>query len=268
MINNRLLLIEDDHDIADMLATYFSTHHYVLLHADTGRAGVEMALSQSPALILLDVMLPDMDGFRVCQQIRQMSVRRYVPIIFLTHRHERANKMRGLALAADDYITKPFDVDELRLRVQSAIQRANRTSQHDVRTGLPTWTLVLEEIARRQKANLSFVQVRLALTGFHAYSEIYGFLAADDVLSFTAQVIHEVIAREGSPRDFVGIDDEQFVILTPPAQARRLIDGIIHAFNEGVKPFYSFQDIEHGGLTVNASTAAPEFVPLMQLKAV
>ncbi|MBK8029308.1 MAG: response regulator [Chloroflexi bacterium] len=120
----RLLLIEDDHDVADMLIMYFGVHQYEVLHADSGEQGVELARSRFPNLILLDVMLPDFDGYDVCQRLRATSFTRYMPIIFLTQRDERANKVKGLSLGADDYITKPFDIDELRLRVQTSIARA------------------------------------------------------------------------------------------------------------------------------------------------
>ena len=126
MKNNRLLLIEDDHDVAEMLIMYFSSHKYEVLHADTGVEGIEIARSKFPALILLDVMLPFMDGYDVCIRLRQTPMTKFIPILFLTQRDERAAKVKGLELGADDYITKPFDVDELRLRVQGSIRRATR----------------------------------------------------------------------------------------------------------------------------------------------
>ncbi|HEX2621674.1 MAG TPA: response regulator transcription factor, partial [Phototrophicaceae bacterium] len=141
MNNSRLLLIEDDHDVAEMLIMYFTSHNYDVLHADGGLAGIEIARTKFPALILLDVMLPYMDGYDVCRQLRQTSMTKYIPILFLTQRDERAAKVKGLELGADDYITKPFDIDELRLRVQGSIRRATRENLHEARTGLPTGPL-------------------------------------------------------------------------------------------------------------------------------
>ena len=137
MSRKRLLVIEDDPDVAEMLLLYFGAYQYEIIHADSGRAGIEMARARFPHLILLDGMLPDMDGFQVCEAIRQTSFTRYIPILFLTQRDARANKVKGLALGADDYITKPFDIDELRLRIQAAINRATRESLHETRSGLP-----------------------------------------------------------------------------------------------------------------------------------
>ena len=111
MNNSRLLLIEDDHDVAEMLIMYFASHNYEVLHADSGLAGIDIARTKFPALILLDVMLPYMDGYDVCRHLRQTSMTKYIPILFLTQRDERTAKVKGLELGADDYITKPFDID-------------------------------------------------------------------------------------------------------------------------------------------------------------
>lgn len=266
MNGKRLLLIEDDHDVAEMLLMYFRAHRYEILHADTGRSGIEMARAKFPALILLDVMLPDMDGFSVCEEIRQTSITRYIPIIFLTQKDTRASKVRGLELGADDYITKPFDVDELRLRIQGSITRATRESLHEPRTGLPTGALVQEEIARRQTANTPFQQLKLALSGFSYYSEVYGFMASNEVLTYAARAIYEIVSKMGTTDDFLGFDDDHFVVLTHTADAQALTNAIQQHFFEGVKAFYSFHDVEQGGLMVNTGTDVRELVPLMQLK--
>jgi DNA-binding response OmpR family regulator len=268
MNGKRLLLIEDDHDIADMLRMYFAAHRFEIIHADTGRGGVELARTKFPSIILLDVMLPDMDGFSVCQEIRQTSITRYIPIIFLTQKDERSSKVRGLQLGADDYITKPFDIDELRLRIQASIQRASRESLHEPRTGLPTGALVQDEITRRRRENASFKPLKLKLDGFGSYSEVYGFMAANEVLSYAARVIYEVLGKNGAADDFAGFDDEHFVILTNVPDKQNLTEAIQSHFNEGVKSFYSFQDVEQGGLMVNTTTGVRELVPIMHLTAV
>ncbi len=265
MSRKRLLVIEDDHDVAEMLLLYFGAHQYDVVHAETGREGVDLARARFPHLILLDVMLPDMDGYEVCHTVRQTSFTRYIPIIFLTQRDERANKVKGLALGADDYVTKPFDIDELRLRIQSAIHRATRESLHEARTGLPTGQLVDDELQRRRTMNVPFTQMVLTVENFKPYSEVYGFMASDEVFSFTARAIQQVISTSGTPDDFVGITEDRFVVLTHAPDCTPLISEIQGIFQEGVKAFYSFKDVEKGGLVLNAGTGEQETVPLMQL---
>lgn len=261
MSQKRLLLIEDDFDVAEMLLMYFSAHGYDVIHAQQGAEGIELARTRFPNLIMLDVMLPDIDGYEVCLNLRQTSFTRYIPIIFLTQRDERANRVRGLELGADDYITKPFDIDELRLRVQGAISRATRESLHEPRTGLPTGQLVEDELVRHESAN----NFRFYLYGFDLYREIYGFMAANDVIGYAAHVIQSIIGEYGTNNDFVGILNDQFVVLTYHENAPALRYTIERQFEEGIKAFYSYRDIERGGVTVYEGTDHEQVVPLMRL---
>ncbi|MGB1288642.1 MAG: response regulator, partial [Aggregatilineales bacterium] len=109
--NHRLLLVEDDFDVAEMLLMYFQSIGYEVFHADTGKEGIEIARTRFPNLILLDVMLPDMDGYDICLHLRKMSLTKFIPTLFLTQKDGRTSKVRGLELGADDYITKPFSLN-------------------------------------------------------------------------------------------------------------------------------------------------------------
>src|SRR5512141_992467 len=136
MLKKRLLVIEDDIDVSEMLVAYFTSQGYEVFNAMTGGDGIALARSKFPNLVLLDVMLPDMDGFDVCRVLRTTTLTKYIPICFLTQRDSRADKVAGLELGADDYVTKPFDIEELRLRVQGSIRRATRDALQDPRCGL------------------------------------------------------------------------------------------------------------------------------------
>ncbi|MBZ0278582.1 MAG: response regulator transcription factor [Anaerolineae bacterium] len=265
MANKRLLIIEDDYDVAEMLVMYFMSHQYEVHHADSGEAGVEMARSKFPQLILLDVMMPDIDGYETCLRIRNMALTKYIPIIFLTQRDERANKVKGLELGADDYVTKPFDIDELRLRVQAAIRRATRESLHETRTGLPTGPLVEEEIARHQYQGKAFTLLHLGLNDFTPYRDVYGFVAANEVFAFAARAIQQTVAQKGTMNDFVGVADDHFILLTYASDASALQGEIQSQFSEGVKAFYSFADVERGGLLMQAGTEEEHLYPLVTL---
>jgi len=265
MSRKRLLIVEDDHDVAEMLLLYFGAYQYDVVHAETGRDGIDLARSRFPQLILLDVMLPDMDGYEVCHTIRQTSFTRYIPIIFLTQRDERANKVKGLALGADDYVTKPFDIDELRLRVQSAIHRATRESLHEARSGLPTGPLIEEEIERRKNLEIPHHQFVLTLENFKAYTDVYGFMAANEAFGFAARAIQTVVSQKGTADDFVGVTEDRFVVLTHAEDVEPLVEEINQSFGDGVKAFYTFNDVEQGGLVMSTESNVQQLVPLMQL---
>ena len=117
-----VLIIEDEQAIVDILKFNFQKEGYKVLEAMDGQTGLELALSENPDLILLDVMLPKMDGFEVCKKIREKSS---VPVIMLTAREEEVDKVLGLELGADDYMTKPFSIRELTARVKANLRRTS-----------------------------------------------------------------------------------------------------------------------------------------------
>ena len=117
-----VLIVEDDPNIVDILRFNFEKEGYSVDVATDGAAGLEKALEISPDLILLDVMLPKMDGFEVCRRVRKKSS---VPIIMLTAREEEVDKVLGLEFGADDYITKPFSIRELTARVKANLRRSS-----------------------------------------------------------------------------------------------------------------------------------------------
>lgn len=120
MDQRTVLVIDDEQPIVEILKFNLLKEGYSVIEAFDGAEGLELALSKNPDLILLDVMLPKMDGFEVCRKIREKSS---VPIIMLTAREEEVDKVLGLELGADDYMTKPFSVRELTARVKANLRR-------------------------------------------------------------------------------------------------------------------------------------------------
>lgn len=120
-----LLLVEDDPALALGLRDTLSFEGFRVLHADTGEIGVELATRDRPDCIILDLMLPGMNGYQVCEAIRGQD--EFVPIIMLTARGQEADKIRGLNAGADDYVTKPFSVGELVARIRAAVRRVRRS---------------------------------------------------------------------------------------------------------------------------------------------
>ena len=120
-----LLIIDDEKDMGVMLREYFELMGYNVTLAENGLAGIEKAGKQ-PDLILLDINMPDMDGFEVCRRIRDVVT---CPILFLTARIENQDKLDGFAAGGDDYIVKPFSIDELGARVEAHLRREDRNGQ-------------------------------------------------------------------------------------------------------------------------------------------
>ena len=122
-MSKKILVVEDERNIVDILTFNLAREGYDTLEALDGAEGLRLALAEDPDLILLDLMLPKMDGFEVCRRLREQG--RATPIIMLTAREEETDKVLGLELGADDYITKPFSMRELLARVKSNIRRTD-----------------------------------------------------------------------------------------------------------------------------------------------
>lgn len=122
-MSKRILIVEDEKNIIDILSFNLSREGYDTMEALDGKTGLQLALEQDPDLILLDLMLPEMNGFDVCRSLREQG--RTTPVIMLTAREEETDKVMGLELGADDYITKPFSMRELLARVKANIRRSD-----------------------------------------------------------------------------------------------------------------------------------------------
>ncbi len=263
MSKKRLLIIEDDVDVSEMLVTYFTAQEYEVFHAEEGADGITLARAKLPNLILLDVMLPDMDGFDVCRALRTTTLTKYIPITFLSQRDGRADKVAGLELGADDYITKPFDIEELRLRVQGSIRRASRDHLHETRTGLPGGPMVEAELRRLQNEE-KWHHLHITIAGFSTFREVYGFLSADEALSLAAAVITSVVTELGTPNDFIGTPEEaHFVIFTYSGELEKVKTALTERFNERVKTLYNFTDAEQGYVVVKPGTDDEKHEPFM-----
>jgi diguanylate cyclase (GGDEF)-like protein len=261
----RLLIVEDDKDISNMLNIFFTGVGYEVDVALRASIALEKTRHNLPHLIILDIMLPDIDGFEVCRILRTNTRTSHVPVIFLTQKDERSDKLAGLELGADDYVTKPFDIEELRLRVQRAISRAEQQSLTDPRSGLPAGRLIEEQLRRiiRQQ-NWAYMDVRI--NNFEPFKDAYGFVAGDDVLRFTAMVIGEVLDEIGTANDFIGhAGGDSFVIVTAAAVSSAVRERLKRRFAEEVLSHYNFMDREQGYIRVANKDGQTERFPLMKL---
>lgn len=245
----RLLLVEDDVDIANMLKIYFSAQGYDVDVVTHGSAAVEKTRHVMPHLIVLDIMLPDIDGYEVCRILRQNTRTSHIPVIFLTQKDERGDKLQGLELGADDYITKPFDIEELKLRVQNAIARSERESLTDPLTGLPSGRIIEDQL-RRIIRNKGWTLMDVRINSFDVFKEVYGFIAANDVLRFTAMIIGETMDQVGSNNDFIGhTGADNYIIITSDTSAPIIRQQLKTQFASQIQTHYNFIDRDRGFIT-------------------
>lgn len=125
-----VLIVEDDISLRETVQLYIEREGLLVLSADNGTDGIVQIQRFRPSLVVLDIMMPDLDGFQVCQQVRAAGC--FVPILMLTARVEESDRLKGLAIGADDYLTKPFSAKELIARVKSLLRRAYSVGYRDV----------------------------------------------------------------------------------------------------------------------------------------
>jgi len=266
MAKGRMLIVEDDFDISNMLRIYFSSQGYEVSVAPRGGDALSLARQQLPHLIVLDIMLPDMDGYAVCRQLRQTTRTSHIPIIFLTQKDERSDRIAGLELGADDYITKPFDIEELKLRVQNAITRSQIQNLSHPVSGLPAGKLIEDELRKLMRAS-GWAFLDCKISHYDSFKEVYGFVASDEVIRFTALLIKEVVDELGAANDFIGHPGgENFVVVAAEANATIIKTKLKARFAEEIKTHYSFIDRENGYMTTRSDNGAEQQVPLMIMK--
>ncbi len=245
-IPRHILIVEDDPNTAEMLSTYFSSLSYKVSHVAWGQDALKQATENSPDLVVLDIHLPDIDGYEVCRRLRSQRRTEHIPIIFLTERRDRIDRLMGLELGGVDYITKPFDVQELRYRVRNILRRSNvDTMLHPV-TGLPISILIEEQLERVSRdSTLSFIGLRLR--GMDAFSDAYGFVTHDDVLRAVALILQNTAAEVMASDPFVGqLDTYEFAIVSPVSQAYVVMGRLHQRLSEAISFFYPYRDWESG----------------------
>ncbi len=261
----RLLVVEDDFDISNMLKIYFTSLGYDVDIAARGADALEKTHQVLPHLIVLDIMLPDIDGYEVCRNLRSSTRTSHIPVIFLTQKDERSDKLQGLELGADDYITKPFDIEELKLRVMGAIRRSEREALTDPRSGLPAGRLIEEQLRLTiRQSNWAYMDIRI--NHFEQFKDVYGFVAGDDVLRFTAMMMSEVVDEMGKATDFLGhAGGDNFIVITDVEAAGGIRERLKSRFAEEIQTHYNFMDRQQGYMMAASETGQMEKTPLMTL---
>lgn len=261
MSSGRILIVEDDFDISNMLRIYFTGQGYQVEVAARGGVALDACRKRLPDLIVLDIMLPDMDGYAVCRELRTTTRTSHIPIIFLTQKDERSDKITGLELGADDYITKPFDIEELKWRVKNAIRTHQRQNQTDPKTGLPSGRLI-EERLRDLMRKEDWTLVLAGIEYLDLFNDVYGFVAGDEALRFTSILLNECIDKFGTDDDFIGhASSTTFLLITYSKDVSAMVDTIRGRFAEEIRPHYNFMDSERGSIELLDGS----FGPLMLL---
>lgn len=263
---NKVLIIDDEPALTDLVRDVLEEEEFHPFIAHTGRDGVAQAVREIPDVIILDVDLPDMDGFAVCRELRNHVQLRHTPVIMLTVRSDQQDEITGLQAGADDYLTKPFKVPRLLARIHLAIERNQRELDANPLTHLPGNTAILQTLEQRLRDRTPFAVLYLDLNHFKAYNDRYGFIAGDQVIKATGQVIMEGVNMHNAANTFVGhVGGDDFVAVIAPEHVPFVCEEIIRRFDHLVPLLYSLEDRQRGHIELRDRRGQTSRFPLLSI---
>ncbi|MCY7365905.1 MAG: response regulator [Frankiaceae bacterium] len=249
-MTGRVLVADDDTDIARFIELNLTLEGYQVQVVHDGASALQAALDDPPNLVLLDVMMPSMDGVEVLRRLRASAATAVTPVVLLTARSLSADKVVGLTAGADDYIVKPFDTLELLARVQTTLRRTAEARSASPLTGLPGNHRIELEVAARAAAG-GYAVCHVDLDEFKAFNDAYGFLRGDQLLLALSRCLQSAAAAAGEPPVFIGhVGGDDFIVVSTPAQAEVLGQAVVKGFDQQVGGHYDATDLERGHLEV------------------
>jgi DNA-binding response OmpR family regulator len=230
-----ILIVEDDPDVSEMLCTYLRTKRYRLATTSMGSDVLMMCQVERPSLVLLDINLPDIDGYEVCRLLRDNLATSTLPILFLTQKNQRPERLMGLGSGADDYITKPFDMEELHLRMRNALRRSKHRAGMGQVSKLPEGPLVSEQL-RKLLYGSDWAILSVRVENLQRVTDVYRHLK-DKFIYYVGQLVSQAVREAGNFEDFVGhVGTVDYVVITTPHRVPRLRRQIAQKFARAMNP--------------------------------
>lgn len=265
MTKPRILIAEDELNIREVLHMQLELAGFEVFEACDGLEALELAARARPDVMLLDVMMPNLDGYETLRRLRASYATRFIPVIMLTAKNTREDAMSGFQEGANDYIVKPFNTPELMLRIDNQLRWSRQQREANPLTGLPGNLSINEETSRRLASGVPFALLQVDIDFFKAYNDYYGYARGDDAIQALARILVEAAGRHGEG-NFVGhIGGDDFVLLTAPEPAEAIGQEIVDAFDATVPGLYDPEDRERGYVEVLGRRHDVERFPLMSV---
>ncbi len=242
----RVLVVDDDEATRTLCRESLKALGYAVAEADSAERCGDQVRAFRPDLILLDIKLPDRDGFTLIEALKADLVTSQISVIFISASGDTRSKVRALQLGGDDYVVKPFDAMELCARVENVLRR-RAADLASPTTRLPSSAAIDRVVSERIKGKQPFTLCYLDLDNLKAFNDHYGYAKADGVVQQTGDLLKAVIAEHGGPGDFLGhIAGDDFVFVTTPDRAQRIATHVIEAFDRIIPLYYDRDDRARG----------------------
>jgi PleD family two-component response regulator len=262
----RILVVDDEPHIRQILKFTLEKAAYQVFCAADGEEALEKMAEVKPNLVLLDVMMPRMDGFEVCRKMRQDFILSQIPVIMLTAKGDLNEKVRGLEGGANDYLVKPYSNDELLLRVHNVLEWNIRQKEANPLTGLPGNTAIERELISRINQKKPYAFLYIDIDNFKGFNDYYGYQKGDEIIGFLAGILTKTIEKLGSKEDFIGhVGGDDFVMIASPSRAELMAKYIIDEFDKGALLLLDEDDVKRGYLEVRDRQGELKRIPVMSV---
>jgi diguanylate cyclase (GGDEF)-like protein len=249
----RILVVDDDEDIARFVQISLEIDGFQVFVAHDGESALEAVQEHQPDLVILDLMMPTVDGVEVTRKLRANAMTSALPIIMLTARGQTVDKVLALTAGADDYIVKPFETMELVARIRSTLRRNQEFREVSPLTGLAGNTRILQEIADRLRSGEPFAVCYCDIDGFKAVNDAYGFARGDEFIITLARKLQRAVIDIGLPPAFLGhVGGDDFVLICTPDQVLPLTDKAVTEFESAADQLYDAEDRDRGYVSVKS----------------
>jgi diguanylate cyclase (GGDEF)-like protein len=264
--NQKILVIDDEEHIRKIIKFQLEKAGYKVETANDGVEALKAIDASPPDLVLLDLMMPNMDGYEVCRRLKSNYQTNHIPIIMVTAKADLENKLQGFEDGANDYIAKPFAVSELLVRVRNVLQWSQLQRQANPLTGLPGNVAIEREIERRIAGNGEFVFMYVDIDHFKAFNDYYGYKRGDDAIRLTAEIIVEAVKVAGERDDFVGhVGGDDFVIITTPSSWNAIGKAVVKMFDAKITHLFDKDDLDRGYVEVINRKGIVDRFPLLTI---
>jgi diguanylate cyclase (GGDEF)-like protein len=265
-MTERILVVDDDPDILQFVRLNLELDGFDVDLAGGGREALEMAAAAPPDLMLLDVMMPEIDGLTVLRRLRSDPGTANIPVIVLTARSLAEDRVKGLDLGADDYITKPFDLEELIARVRTVLRRSQQMRDLSPLTGLPGNFRITAKLEEYIDSGELVAVVHADLDNFKAFNDHYGFMRGDSVIKFTARTLLAAAEAVKDPIGFVGhVGGDDFVAVVTAENMKPFCDEVVTRFDDGILDHYDTVDALQGYIEVTDRRGERHAFPICSL---
>jgi diguanylate cyclase (GGDEF)-like protein len=246
-----VVVVEDDDDMRRMIELNLRPGGFEVVTAPDGETALDLIRRVDPDLVLLDIMMPEMDGLEVCARMREDVATRYVPVIFLSAKARLEDRVAGLTVGGDDYLTKPFDPVELVARVTSAIKRSKRLRGLNPLTHLPGNTEVEEAVYERVSTGTKFALLHIDLDDFKAFNDYYGFLRGDRAIRLLSECARDALTEKTSTGYFLGhLGGDDFIAVVDEGSAEEVAQRITECWDERITSLYEPVDLARGYIEI------------------